>query len=56
MSRIRMQSTKREENNLTFREAFKEFTLDAAARGLSPKTLRTYDNHFHCISRHFNVS
>lgn len=56
MSRIRMQTAKRGAENLTFQDAFKEFTLDAAARGLSPKTLRTYDNHFHCISRHFNVN
>lgn len=55
MSRIRMPLAKREEKSPTFREAFKEFALDAAARGLSPKTLRTYDNHFHCVSLHFNV-
>lgn len=55
MSRIRMPGSKSGATERTFREVFREFVVDATARGLSPKTLRNYDNHFHCVSRHFDV-
>ena len=55
MSRIRMPGSKSGATERTFREVFQEFVVDATARGLSPKTLRNYDNHFHCVSRHIDV-
>ena len=55
MDRIRMPLSKSREVTVTFREVFQEFVLDATARGLSPKTIRNYEHHFHCVSKHMDV-
>ena len=55
MSRITMPTAKGKSNSPSFSAAFKEFITDSAARGLSSKTLRTYENHFHCVSLHFDT-
>ena len=44
MDRIRMPLSKSREVTVTFRDAFREFVVDATARGLSPKTIRNFDN------------
>ena len=55
MDRIRMPLSKSKEVTLTFRDAFREFVVDATARGLSPKTIRNYEHHFHSVSKHMDV-
>ena len=55
MDRIRMPLSKSREVTVTFRDAFREFVVDATARGLSPKTIRNYELHFHSVSRHMDV-
>ena len=55
MNRITMPTAKGKANSPSFSVAFKEFITDSAARGLSNKTLRTYENHFHCVSLHFDT-
>ena len=55
MDRIRMPLSKSREVTVTFRDAFREFVVDATARGLSPKTIRNYEHHFHCVSKHMDV-
>lgn len=55
MDRIRMPLSKSKEVTITFRDAFREFVVDATARGLSPKTIRNYELHFHSVSRHMDV-
>lgn len=55
MDRIRMPLSKSKEVTVTFRDAFREFVVDATARGLSPKTIRNYELHFHSVSRHMDV-
>lgn len=37
-------------------ERFQQFLSASAARGLSDKTLKTYQTHFHCISKHLDTS
>lgn len=36
----------------TFEECFEKFLLNRSARGLSDKTLKTYNSHFHSISKY----
>ena len=55
MDRIRMPLSKSREVTVTFRDAFREFVVDATARGLSPKTIRNYEHHFHSVSKHMDV-
>lgn len=55
MDRIRMPLSKSKESTVTFRDAFREFVVDATACGLSPKTICNYELHFHSVLRHMDV-
>lgn len=37
-------------------EAFPRFVASAIARGVSDKTIQTYHEHIHCISKHIDLS
>ena len=50
--RITMVSTQ----SATVKERFEQFLSASAARGLSEKTLKTYRQHLHCISKHLDIA
>lgn len=42
-------------SNKTVAEVFDDFVTSQTAKGLSENTLINYRNHFHCISKHFDI-
>lgn len=50
--KITMNSTE----SATIQERFGQFLSASAARGLSEKTLKTYQQHLHCISKHLDIT
>ena len=42
-------------SNKTVAEVFDDFVISQTAKGLSENTLTNYHNHFHCISKHFDI-
>jgi hypothetical protein len=51
MAKIRM---KKPAEAVTLRNAFREFTVAQAAKGVKDKTLQTYSSHFKAAERHLN--
>ena len=37
-------------------EVFEDFVISQTAQGLSPITITNYHQHFHCISKHFDIT
>ena len=37
-------------------EVFEDFVISQTAQGLSPITIKNYHHHFHCISKHFDIT
>ncbi len=52
MAKIRM---KKPAEAVTLRNAFREFTVAQAAKGVKDKTLQTYASHFKAAERHLNM-
>lgn len=50
--KITMTSTE----STTVEERFEQFLSASAAKGLSEKTLKTYRQHLHCISKHLDIA
>lgn len=40
----------------SIQERFEQYLSAASAKGLSSKTLKTYRQHFHCISKHLDIT
>lgn len=40
----------------SIQERFEQYLSAASAKGLSSKTLKTYRQHFHCISKHLDIA
>ncbi len=48
--------TVKKSSDMTLAEAFDSFILSATARGITQKTIKTYKDHFHSISKHLDIS
>ena len=53
MAKIQM---KKPAEAITIENAFKEFAISQAAKGIKDKTLQTYHTHFHAVAKHLDVN